>query len=167
MPTAVSSLLLVPLLVLAGAVSSLRTPDELAAAPAPAPNLKDMAWIAGTWSGDAWGGRFVAYYSTPEGGKVLSHSRLQKDGKEAFYEFEVFDMGGDQIRLQPFPGGKRAHGFLLKELDAAARRAVFENPKKDYPTRIVYECPTPDNLVITLSDPHGKSGKTERFDLRH
>ena len=66
----------------------------------------------------------------------------------------------------PFPGGKPATSLKLVDIDVAGHRFVFENPDKDYPTRIVYQRVSGDNLVITLSDPHGGSDKVEKFDLR-
>lgn len=135
----------------------LRSDDKLAA----------MDWLAGYWSGEMWGGVFHAHYSTPEGGLILSHSRLLKGNEESFYEFEVFGPADDEIVwLQPFPNGRKAVGFRLKELDVEAHKATFENPAKDFPTRIVYHRKAEDELVITLSDPHGGSDKVERFDLR-
>jgi hypothetical protein len=113
-----------------------------------------------------WGGDFHAHYSTPEGGLILSHSRLLKEGRESFYEFEVFGTMDDEVVwLQPFPGGNKAVGFRLKELDREARKATFEQPEKDYPTRIVYHRTAENELVITLSDPHGDSDKVEVFKL--
>jgi uncharacterized protein DUF6265 len=130
--------------------------------------VRDMSWLAGTWSGSAWGGTFVAYYSAPSGGKIISHSKLIKDGRERFYEFEVFEAKGSSVFLQPFPGGKKVVGLTLVSHDRRRRKAEFENPTKDYPTRITYHCPSANRLVITLSDPHNKSDKTETFDLsRH
>ena len=113
-----------------------------------------------------WGGRFEAHYSTPDGGRILSHSRLFADGRERYYEFEVFEPHGELVQLLPFPKGKPATGFMLKSHDPVARKASFENPDKDFPTRIVYERVADDNLVITLSDPFGDSEKIEIFDLR-
>jgi hypothetical protein len=127
--------------------------------------LAEMDWLAGSWSGDMWGGRFHAHYSTPAGGKILSHSRLLHGQEESFYEFEVFEARERVVHLQPYPGGKKAGGFELKSHDAGERKAVFENPDKDYPTRIVYHRAADDELVITLSDPHGGSDKVEHFKL--
>lgn len=129
--------------------------------------LAAMDWLAGHWIGEMWGGTFYAHYSTPEGGLILSHSRLIKEGDEAFYEFEVFGPADDEVVwLQPYPSGRKAVGLRLRELDVQARKATFENPEKDYPTRIVYHRKAEDELVITLSDPHGGSEKLERFELR-
>lgn len=127
--------------------------------------LAEMDWLAGHWSGDIWGGRFHAYYSTPEGGKILSHSRLMRGEDEAFFEFEVFEVRANLVHLQPFPGGKKAMGFQLTEVDLETRKATFENPNKDFPTHMVYHRVSEDELVITLSDPHGGSEKVERFEL--
>ena len=128
--------------------------------------LSSLTWLAGTWKGPMWGGEFVAYYTTPEGGKVLSYSELLKDGKVSFHEFEKFDVEDGVVRLTPFPGGKPAARFKLVELDTRAKKAVFDNPKNDFPTRITYHRVSKDNLVITLSDPHGKKEKQQKFDLR-
>ncbi len=127
--------------------------------------LDQMYWLAGNWSGDMWGGRFVAHYTTPEGGMIISHSRLLVDGQVNFYEFEVFEPEGDGVHFQPFPGGEPADGLSLTSHDVMARRAVFENKDKDFPTRIVFERVADNHLVITLSDPHGGSDEVETFNL--
>lgn len=130
--------------------------------------ISSMAWIAGDWAGDMWGGTFHAYYCTPEGGKVMSYNTLIKDGKVGFYEFEVFELDSKgRVIFRPFPGGKKlANPLLLASCDAKARKVVFENRKKDFPTRITYHRVADDRLVITLSDPFGGSDKVETFDLR-
>lgn len=129
----------------------------------PAARLASLGWLAGSWAGDAWGGRFHAHYSTPDGGKVLSYSRLVRDGREAYHEFEVFEARDGAVRLQPFPGGKRVDGFTLGT--TGEREAVFENPDKDWPTRITYARVADEKLVITLDDPHGGDPKVEVFEL--
>jgi hypothetical protein len=128
--------------------------------------LNEMSWLAGSWSGEMWGGTFNAYYSTPEGGKIISHSQLVKGEKVAFYEFEVFEARDLVVHLQPFPAGKGAVGFQLQSSDPEERKAIFENPDKDFPTRIVYHRVSDNGLEITLSDPHGGSDKVERFALK-
>jgi hypothetical protein len=161
-----------PLILLVACVSWLALPpgpglaEEGGTKPAaPGEVLAGMSWLAGSWSGAMWGGTFHAYYSTPEGGKVLSFSHLERGGKRAFHEFEVFYAAGEAVHLQPYPGGRPAGGFVLASHDAKARKAVFENPKKDFPTRIVYQRVSETRLVITLSDPHGGSDKVETFTL--
>ncbi len=127
----------------------------------PAAQIASMDWLAGLWRGPAWGGTFVAQYTAPEGGMILSTSKLIKEGKAVYFEFERFEASGAAVTLTPYPKGAAAATFRLTALEG--RRATFENPDKDFPTRIVYDRKADDNLVITLSD---ASGRREMFDLK-
>ena len=140
---------------------SLVTLGGAARVPDPAQTLD---FLAGTWQGDKWGGIFVAYYSTPVGGKVLSYSELIKDGKVSFHEFEKFETIDSQLTLTPYPGGRPAPIFT--ETKVEPKRVVFENPEKDFPTRITYEQVSAESLRITLDDPHHAGGKTDVFELK-
>lgn len=157
----ISIFLLVPLaapaLLQSSGDPSPRSPEQV---------LAKFDWLAGTWTGEAWGGRFEAHYSTPVGGRILGHSRLYKKEEVVYYEFEVFELRGKAVTMTPYPGGERAGGFELERETSKGRKMVFENPDKDYPTRIVYERFAEDRLVITLSDPHGGGEKVEVFDLK-
>jgi len=128
-------------------------------------DLAGLEWLAGTWAGPMWGGEFVAHYSTPAGGRVISHSELLQDDEVAFYEFEVFRVADGAVRLLPHPGGKPAGDFALASHDAGAEKAVFENHEKDFPTRVTYHRSSADSLTITLDDPTGASQKVEVFSL--
>jgi len=128
-------------------------------------DLAGLEWLAGTWSGAMWGGEFVAHYSTPAGSRVISHSELLQDGNVAFYEFEVFRVVDGAVRLLPHPGGTPAGPFKLARLDRSARKAVFENREKDFPTRVTYHRSSDESLTITLDDPTGASDKVEVFAL--
>ncbi|MDH3591207.1 MAG: DUF6265 family protein [Planctomycetota bacterium] len=130
----------------------------------PKDHLASLSWMAGTWKGPMWGGTFLAYYAAPSDGKMLSYSQLRSGGEMKFYEFEVFSAQDDGVALIPHPRGARAEKFKLKKIEK--NRVVFENPKKDFPTRIVYESPEKGRLKITLSAPHLKSDKTQVFDLK-
>ncbi len=112
------------------------------------------------------GGEFHAYYSTPEGGKVLSYSELHQEGTVVFHEFERFELREDKIIFTPFPGGKPATDLVMTEIDADEKRVVFENPDKDFPTMIAYQRVADDRLVVTLSDPHKGSEKKQIYDLK-
>ena len=157
------------LFILPPILSASASPQEKslpATSSAPASQIADLAFLAGDWEGPMWGGVFHAYYCTPEGGRVMSYNTLRKDGQITYHEFEVFEPDGDKVIFRPFPAGKPAVPLTLVECDRQARKAVFENPQKDYPTRIVYHRVADDRLVITLSDPHGDSNKTETFNLQ-
>jgi len=141
-----------------------RTPAALAGDP-PKASPKDLAFLAGTWEGEMWGGIFHTTYAAEEW-VVLSYSELRKEGKVEFHEFEKFEVLEGKLVFSPFPGGRPATQLTVASVDAKAKKAVFENPTKDWPTRIEYHRKAENQLVITLSDPHHEGGKTEVFDLK-
>ncbi|MFQ5494856.1 MAG: hypothetical protein ACE5EX_05705 [Phycisphaerae bacterium] len=85
-----------------------------------------------------------------------------RSGELAFYEFEVV-VG--RVLFHPFPRGKKATTMTLVTCDPQARRMAFENPKKDFPTRIEYHRPAADRLVITPTDPHYAGDRKQRFEF--
>ena len=140
-----------------------------ASAPASAPTaaaVRDLWWLSGTWAGPVGGGTFTAHYTIPGETTLLSFSELVKDGEVVFHELERFVVSGKVVRLLPYPGGKPAVYLNAVEIDPGNARAVFENPEKDFPTRIVYHRVAHDRLIITASDPHGGSDRVDTFDLR-
>lgn len=59
------------------------------------------------------------------------------------------------------PGGKAVTEFVLTEI--GANRAVFENPRHDYPKRIVYELSGEGGLSATIG--FTKGGTPRRFEF--
>lgn len=72
-----------------GAVVPGPTPNTLAlreGAPRPAARVSDLAWMAGTWTGEGLGGQIDEVWSEPAGGAMVGYFRLVTDGKPVFYE---------------------------------------------------------------------------------
>jgi hypothetical protein len=132
-------------------------PPRLLAAPM---SIRDLAWLEGTWRGQIGDRMFEARYTGTDGGQVLSASKYIKGGNAACFEFERFEEQGDSLILTPFPEGKSSVSFRLAELDPKARRAVFENPDHDFPTRISYQRVARDRLTILVSGP-GEDGNEQ------
>ena len=128
--------------------------------------LQALRALTGTWEGPMWGGTFRAQYAAPSHDTLLSYSRLLKEGKTTFHEFEVFEVVGEKLRLTPHPGGKAASVFDLTSFDKGTRSFTFECPKNDFPSRIVYHRSAENALTITLSAPHHKSDKKQVFALK-
>ena len=53
---------------------------------AAAVTLKDVAWIAGQWQGEAMGGKFEETWNPPFAGSLMGMFKFAKNGKVEFYE---------------------------------------------------------------------------------
>jgi hypothetical protein len=137
---------------------------SLLAFPAPAPaedpptvkgDVASLAWLEGQWrsagEGDAW----EACYSGPEGGEIVSATKRIKGGKVTLFDFERFREEDGTVVLTPFPHGVKSVDFALVALDPVAKRAIFDNPGHDFPTRMRYEVGEDGHLRIAVM---GKEG---------
>ncbi len=142
-----------------------RHPQDIAL-PAPAKAaIDDVAWLAGGWVGTKGAGGAVSIeerWSPPLGGAMLSVSRTVSRGKMSAFEYlRIVERDGGLVYIAQ-PGGDSPTEFVLTELGAT--RAVFENPRHDYPKRIVYELSAEGGLSATIG--FTKGGTPRRFEFK-
>lgn len=135
------------------------------ALPAPAKAvIDDLKWLAGAWVGTrgAQGSTSIEErWSPPLGGAMLAVSRTVSRGRMGAFEFlRIIERDGGLVYIAQ-PGGTSPTEFVLTELSET--RAVFENPRHDYPKRIVYELSADGDLSATIG--FTKGGTPRRFDF--
>ncbi len=93
---------------------------------------------------------------------MLATSRtVNTAGKMVAFEFlRIVERDGGLVYVAQ-PGGKTATEFIMTEL--GANRAVFENPRHDYPRKIVYELSADGKLSATIGQTKG--GTPTRFEF--
>ncbi len=126
--------------------------------------IGDAGWLAGDWVGTrSTGSPVEERWSPPGGGAMLATSRsINKSGKMFAFEYlRIVERDGGLVYIAQ-PGGKTATEFVLTELTPA--RAVFENPRHDYPKRIVYELSAEGTLTATAG--FMKGGTPQRFEFK-
>lgn len=64
------------------------------------PKLKNIAWISGTWHGEAFGGKTEEIWSQPSGGSMMATFKLTVDEKVQFYEIEIIREVENSLILQ-------------------------------------------------------------------
>lgn len=130
--------------------------------------IADMAWLAGAWVGTRSSGSSIEErWSPPLGGAMLAVSRtVNTSGRmNAFEYLRIVERDGGLVYVAQ-PGGAKGTEFVLTEVRAenGARRAVFENPRHDYPKRIVYEVTAEGGLSATIGQMKG--GTPRRFEFK-
>jgi hypothetical protein len=134
--------------------------------PLPTPakaTIGDLAWLAGDWIGTRSSGSSIEErWSPPRGGALLAVSRtVNASGKMVGFEYlRIVERDGGLVYIAQ-PGGKTATEFVLTELSPS--RAVFDNPRHDYPKRIVYELSA--NGALTATTGYMKGGTPRRFEF--
>lgn len=85
---------------------------------------------------------------------MLGVSRTVKEGKMVGFEFlRIVERDGGLVYVAQ-PGGSAPTEFVLTEI--GERRAVFVNPRHDYPQRIVYELTDDGGLTASIGFAKGR-----------
>lgn len=103
---------------------------------AAAPDLSELAWMAGNWTGTQDGLEMEEYWQAPKGNTMLGLHRDVTGGRTVSFEFIRIEATTNGITYWASPGGRPATPFSLIELKG--KRVVFENAKHDFPQRIIY-----------------------------
>ena len=147
-----------------GPIALYRHPQDIAM-PTPAKAvIGDIKWIAGEWVGSrSSGATFEERWSPPKGGAMLAVSRsVNASGKMFAFEYlRIVERDGGLVYVAQ-PGGAPPTEFVLTELNT--KRAVFDNPRHDYPKRIVYELTGEGGLTATTG--YTKGGVPRRFEFK-
>jgi hypothetical protein len=101
--------------------------------------VSDMAWLSGVWLSRRTDGQWAdEYWTLPRGGMMLGAGMAGRNDTVQFFEHMriVTDKEG-RINFFAMSNGGPAVVFPLVRLEA--NLIVFENPKHDYPQRIVYQ----------------------------
>ncbi|MCB9844451.1 MAG: hypothetical protein H6811_00485 [Phycisphaeraceae bacterium] len=126
--------------------------------------IDDLAWLAGAWvgtRGTAGTTSIEERWSPPLGGAMLGISRTVSRGTMRAFEFlRIVERGGGLVYIAQ-PNGAAPTEFVLTEADAG--RAVFENPRHDFPQRIVYELSPEGGLSASIGFARG--GRPQRFEF--
>ncbi|MBX3096338.1 MAG: hypothetical protein KF812_05695 [Fimbriimonadaceae bacterium] len=114
-------------------------------------SISDIAWLTGNWSGTRGSTGQIAFeerWSPPSGGAMLAVSRTVSQNRMSAFEFlRVIERDGGLVYIAQ-PNGAPPTEFLLTEFSPT--RAVFANPRHDYPKRIVYDLSRDGVLNVTI-----------------
>lgn len=120
-----------------------------------------IGWLAGTWTGTRSSGSTIEErWSPPLGGTMLAVSRTVSRGRMSAFEYlRIVERDSGLVYIAQ-PNGAAPTDFVLTELTPT--RAVFANPRHDYPKRIVYELSAEGALTATIG--FMKGGTPRRFE---
>jgi hypothetical protein len=114
---------------------ALLAPVVVGQPPTPA-SVTALAWMAGSWSGEAIGLAMEEHWTEPAGGTMIGMHRDVKGARTVLFEFLRIEERDGTLHYLASPKGAPPTTFPLKEL--GSERVVFENAAHDFPQRIIY-----------------------------
>ena len=141
--------------VAAATTLALATPDR-----PPAASLDELAWIAGHWGGEAFGGQVEEAWFMPAGRSMSGSFRLIQDDLAVMYELLLLEQDDDGEIYYRFkhvsrgwePWEDERLEYRLTELEGrkATFRSTSDEPQPNAPAWFTYESPAADRLVVTI-----------------
>ena len=99
--------------------------------------IDDLAWLKGCWISDAAESQLTEHWLKPAGQTMLGMSRTIAGAKTVEFEFMQIRQEEDgELYFIANPSGQKEARFKL--IRAGNRAVVFENPKHDFPQRVIY-----------------------------
>lgn len=125
-------------------------------------NTPNYAWLAGTWTGDGFGGNSEEMWSQPseDGTMMGTYRHHNRDGSLNFYEFMVMDSTG--LRLKHFNSDMKA--WETKE-EFVHFKAIEFTSDKIVLKGLVFERKSESEMEIRLDLKDGDKKWTEVFKM--
>ncbi|RLD27308.1 MAG: hypothetical protein DRI75_09860 [Bacteroidetes bacterium] len=129
------------------------------------PKLENIAWISGTWKGEAFGGITEEIWSKPSGGSMMATFKLINDGKVSFYEIEIIREVKSTLILQLKHFNNDLKGWETKD-------ETVDFPLKEITaTKVVFEGMTfekiSNNEMNVFVDMHNDDGTTKTLKFNY
>lgn len=109
---------------------------SLAAAPAAAADLPDLSWMAGSWRLDKPGVTTRETWLAPMGGTMAGVTQTNWPDRPASVEFATITAESTGVVFTARVKGQTPTAFTLKSRERD--QVVFENPRHDFPQRVIY-----------------------------
>lgn len=119
--------------------------------------VTDLSWISGCWEMNNNGRVTTERWAKATDNLMLGTSQTVKETKSVSFEFlRIVNNGQGLMYVAQPSGAKEPTAFAAKTVSAG--EVVFENPKHDFPQRIIYKQTKPDTLDARIE---GKQGEKE------
>jgi hypothetical protein len=104
------------------------------------PSINEFSRLTGCWENNTASKQRDEIWSKPKGGMMLGIGRVVVNGKTTEYEFMRIHQENDGLYFTAQDTQQAQTSFKLMSLRGNV--ATFENPKHDFPQRIIYDLNT-------------------------
>lgn len=131
---------------------------------APAPSVKDLAWLSGRWTGTLGRATIEESWTDTQGGAMLATSRTIVGERLVMFEYLRIIAKPDGLYYVAQPNGRPPVEFKLTK--SGPGLAVFSNPLHDHPKTITYQIDASQTLTATIEGEEKGQPKKQEFRFR-
>lgn len=128
--------------------------------------LNKANWFLGEWHCKSSYGDFTEKWEKLSDSTMIGESHIIQGNDTVFKENIVLEQRNDSLFYNVLiKDSNQEKNTSFHLIESSKNQLVFENPKNDFPTKIVYNLIQPDSILASI---HGKEKgvlKTENFPM--
>lgn len=129
--------------------------------------IKLADWLIGNWENEMEQGTLLETWEKANDSTFNGKSYFIKDKDTLNNEVVMLTQKGDELFYIPTVIGQNNNEpVLFKMTKGSAKQLVFENPKHDFPQKIIYTQITKDSLVAEISGMENGKPASERYPMK-
>jgi len=156
------------ILVLAAFFTSCKKENSITVSnPKPQSKTEVVHWFLGKWENNSEQGDFKEIWKQENDSLLKGESYVTVKGDTVFHENVDLVAKQDSLFYVVSVKGENSEqpvSFYMTE--SSAHKVVFENPKHDFPTKIIYEKINNDSIVASISGKQNGKEVVEKFPMK-
>lgn len=124
-------------------------------------------WLLGKWENKSDEGNLVEIWRKANDSLFIGESYFIKEKDTLHSEnIQLKQQGEELFYIATVKGQNNDKPITFKHNIAIVKELVFENPKHDYPTKIVYKPFATDHLLIEISGIQQEKASSTRYSMK-
>jgi hypothetical protein len=129
--------------------------------------IKEARWLLGNWENKAVDGNLTETWKKVNDSTFQAQSYFIKEKDTLHFESITLQQKGEELTYNAtVKGQNNDEPITFKLTNSTDTQLVFENPKHDYPKKIIYTQITEDSLAAEISGILEGKASSEKFSMK-
>lgn len=129
--------------------------------------IKISHWLLGNWENKTADGNLTETWKKVNDSTFEAQSYFIKEKDTLHFESITLQQKGEELTYNAtVKGQNNDKPITFKLTNSTEKQLVFENPKHDYPKKIIYTQINEDNLIAEISGTLEGKSSSEKFSMK-
>ncbi|RTY83649.1 hypothetical protein EKL99_03440 [Flavobacterium sp. ZB4P23] len=129
--------------------------------------MKAANWILGNWENKSVDGNLSETWKKVNDSTFEAQSYFIKEKDTLHFESIILQQKGEELTYSTMVKGQNEDKAVAFKLTTTTeKQLVFENPKYDYPQKIIYSEINPDSIVVKISGIQQGKPSSEQYSMK-